>query len=137
LLPCKPNKGSDQATALRAEKYGACRAADKTLLLTIKLELARIPPGAGDKTFTSDSVTRCSEHHIQRSVKHFDDDCSKRVLKPSSLKKNPQTRQLAPMTVKTFKGEMMKRQYARIVTGLVGFPQIARAGTQYSFLVSG
>jgi hypothetical protein len=41
------------------------------------------------------------------------------------------------MTVKTFKGEMMKRQYMRIVTALVGFPQIARAGTQYSFLVSG
>jgi hypothetical protein len=26
----------------------------------------------------------------------------------------------------------MKRQYVRIVTALVGFPQIARAGAQYS-----
>lgn len=38
---------------------------------------------AGDKTFTSDSVTRYSERHIQRFVKYFDDDSSKRVLKPS------------------------------------------------------
>jgi len=30
----------------------------------------------------------------------------------------------------------MKR-YVRIVTVLVGFPQITRAGLQYSFLVSG
>jgi hypothetical protein len=41
------------------------------------------------------------------------------------------------MTVKTFKGEMMNRQYVRIVVALVGFLQIARAGTEYSFLVSG
>jgi hypothetical protein len=41
------------------------------------------------------------------------------------------------MTVKTFKGEMMKTQYVRIVTAFVGFLQIAGAGTQYSFLVSG
>jgi hypothetical protein len=92
---------------------------------------------AGDKTFTSDSVTRGSEHHIQRFVKHFDDDCSKRVLKPSSLNKTRKRGSCPPMTVKTFKGEMMKRQYVRVVTALVGFPQIARAGTQYSFLVSG
>jgi len=51
----------------------------------MKLEVLRILPAAGDKTFTSDSVTHCSEHHIQRFVKHFDDDCSKRVLKPSFL----------------------------------------------------
>jgi hypothetical protein len=31
----------------------------------------------------------------------------------------------------------MKRQYVRIVTALVGFPQIARAGTLYSLLVNG
>jgi len=31
----------------------------------------------------------------------------------------------------------MKRQYVSIVAALVGFPQIARVGTQYSFLVSG
>jgi hypothetical protein len=61
--------------------------ADKSLLLTLKLEFVRILPAAGDKTFTSDSVTRCSEHHIQRYVKRFDDDCFKRVLKPSSLNK--------------------------------------------------
>jgi hypothetical protein len=35
------------------------------------------------------------------------------------------------MTVKTLKGEMMKRQSVRVVTALVGFPQIAREGTQY------
>ena len=46
--------------------------ADKTL----KLPFVRILPAAGDKTFTSDSVTRCSEHHIQRCVERFDDDCS-------------------------------------------------------------
>jgi len=31
----------------------------------------------------------------------------------------------------------MKKQYGRIVTTLVGFPQIARAGTQYPFLANG
>ena len=31
----------------------------------------------------------------------------------------------------------MKRQYVRMVTALVGFSQIARAGTQYSCLVNG
>jgi len=61
-------------------------------------------------------------------VKHFDDDCSKRVLKPSFVKKTHE-RGSCPMTVKTFKGEMMKRQYVRVVTALVGFPQIARADT--------
>jgi hypothetical protein len=31
----------------------------------------------------------------------------------------------------------MKRQYVKMVTALVGFPLIARAGTQYSLLVNG
>jgi hypothetical protein len=31
----------------------------------------------------------------------------------------------------------MKRQYVRIEVAFVGFLQIAQAGTQYSFLVSG
>jgi len=31
----------------------------------------------------------------------------------------------------------MKRQYTKVVTALGSFPLIARAGTQYSFLVSG
>jgi len=70
-------------------------------------------------------------------VKRFEDDCSKHVLKPSSLNRTRKRGSCPPMTVKTSKGEMMKRQYVRIVTALVGFPQIARAGTQYSFLVSG
>ena len=123
---------------LRTTAFLASRGpADKTLLLTIRLEFGLILPTAGDKTFTSDSVTRCREHHIQRFVKHFDDDCFKRVLKPSSFHKTRKRGSCPPMTVKTFKGEMMKRQYMRIVTALVGFPQIARAGTQYSFLVSG
>jgi hypothetical protein len=78
--------------------------ADKSLLLTIKLEFVRILPAVGDKTFTSDSVTRCSEHHIQRFVKRFDDDCFKHVLKPSSLK--PVSAAVAPpITVKTFTKE--------------------------------
>jgi len=40
------------------------------------------------------------------------------------------------MVVKTFKGEVTKRQYVRIVTAFVGFLQIAGPSTQYSFLVS-
>jgi hypothetical protein len=36
-----------------------------------------------------------------------------------------------------FKGEMMKRQYVRIVLALAGFPQIARARVQHSFLTTG
>jgi hypothetical protein len=31
----------------------------------------------------------------------------------------------------------MKRQYVRIVLAFAGFPQIARARVQYSFLISG
>jgi len=41
------------------------------------------------------------------------------------------------MAVKMFKGEMMKREYVRIVLALAGIPQIARARVQYSFLISG
>jgi len=72
--------------SLRTTAFLASRGrADKTLLLTMKLEFVRILSAAGDKTVTSDSVTRCSEHHIQRFVKRFDDDCLKHVPKPSSL----------------------------------------------------
>jgi hypothetical protein len=70
-------------------------------------------------------------------VKHFDDDRSEHVLKPSSLDKEAVSGAVTPIAVKMFKGEMMKRQYVRVVTALVGFHQIARAGTQYSFLVNG
>ena len=94
-------------------------------------------PAAGDKTFTSDSVTPCSEQHIQRFVKRFDDDGFKHVLKPSSLNKTRKRGSCPNNRQNVHKGEMMKRQYVRIVTALVGFPQIARAGTQYSFLVNG
>jgi hypothetical protein len=74
-------------TRLRAGASLASRGrADKTL----KLKFVRILPAAGDKTFTSDSGTRCSEHHIQYCVKPFDDDCSKHVLKPTSLDKKPE-----------------------------------------------
>jgi len=41
---------------------------------TLKFQFVRILPVVGDKTFTSDSVTRCSEHHIQCCVKCFDDE---------------------------------------------------------------
>jgi hypothetical protein len=61
--------------------------ADMSLLLTIRLGSVRIFRAVGDKTFTRDSVTRSSEQHIQRFVNRFDHDCSKHVLKPSSLPK--------------------------------------------------
>ena len=64
-------------------------------------------------------------------MKHFDDDRSEHVLKPSSLDKEAVSGAVTPIAVKMFRGEMMKRQYVRIVTALVGFPQIARAGMQY------
>jgi hypothetical protein len=70
-------------------------------------------------------------------VKHFDDDRSEHVLKPSSLDKEAVSRAVTLIAVKMFKGEMMKRQYVRIVLALAGFPQIARARVQYSFLISG
>jgi len=69
-------------------------------------------------------------------VKHFGDDCPKRVLKPSSLP-NARKRDSYPNNRQTLKGELMKRQYTKVVTALGSFPLIARAGTQYSFLVSG
>jgi len=59
------------------------------------------------------------------------------VLKPSSLDKEGVSGAVTPIAVKMFKGEMMERQYARIVLALAGFPQIARARVQYSFLISG
>jgi len=67
-------------------------------------------------------------------VKHFDDDRSEHVLKPSSLDKEAVSGAVTPIAVKMFKGEMMKRQYVRIVLALAGFPQIARARVQY-FLI--
>jgi hypothetical protein len=70
-------------------------------------------------------------------VKHFDDDRSEHVLKPSSLDKEGVSGAVTPIAVKMFKGEMMERQYARIVLALAGSPQIARARVQYSFLISG
>ena len=70
-------------------------------------------------------------------MKHFDDDRSERVLKPSSLDKEAVSGAVTSIAVKMFKGEMMKSQYVRVVTALVGFHQIAGAGTQYSFLVNG
>jgi len=70
-------------------------------------------------------------------VKHFDDDRSEHVLKPSSLDKEAVSGAVTPIAVKMFKGEMMKRQYVRIVLALAGFPQIARARVQHSFLTSG
>ena len=103
----------------------------------MKLDLVRIFPSVGDKTFTSESVTYSSEHHIQRFVKRFDYDCFKHVLKPSSLNKTRKRGSCPNDRQNVDKGEMMKRQYVRIVTALVGFPQIARAGTRYSFLVNG
>jgi hypothetical protein len=70
-------------------------------------------------------------------VKHFDDDRSEHVLKPSSLDKEAVSGAVTPIAVKMFKGEMMERQYVRIVLALVGFPQIARARVQHSFLTTG
>jgi hypothetical protein len=101
----------------------------------MKLGFVRIVRGAGDKTFTCNFVTRCSEHHIQRYVKRFDDGGSKHVLKPSSLNKTRKRARNGRQNVR--KGEIMKRQYVRIVTTLVDFPQFARARTQYSFLANG
>ena len=102
-----------------------------------RLEFVRILSAADDETFTSDFVTRCSGHHIQRYVKRFDDDRFKHVLSPLLLIK-PVSAAVAPNNRQNVhKGEMMKRQYVRIVRALVGFPQIARAGTQCSFLVNG
>jgi len=74
---------------------------------------------------------------IQWFVKHFDDDRSKYVLKPSSLDKEAVSGAVTPIAVKMLKGKMKKRQYLRIVLALAGFPQIARARVQYSFLISG
>jgi hypothetical protein len=69
-------------TRLRTGRSLASRGrVDKTL----KVKFVRILPAAGDKTFTCDSGTRYSKHHIQCCVKRFDDDCSKHILKPSSL----------------------------------------------------
>jgi hypothetical protein len=69
-------------TRLRAgASLASTGCADKTL----KSKFVRILPAAGDKTFTADSGTRCNKHHIQCCVKRFDDDCSKHMLKPSSL----------------------------------------------------
>lgn len=60
-------------------------------------------------------------------MKHFDDDRSKHVLKPLSLRKEAMGGAVAPIAVKMFKGEKMERQYVRIVLALAGFPQLARA----------
>ena len=65
-------------------------------------------------------------------MKHFDDDRSKYVLKPVSLDKEAISGAVTPKAVKMLKGEMMKRQYVRIVLALAGFPQIDRARVQYS-----
>jgi hypothetical protein len=70
-------------------------------------------------------------------VKHFDDDRSEHVPKPSSLNKEAVNGAVIPIAVKMFIGEMMKRQYVRIVLALAGFPQIARARVQHSFLTTG
>jgi hypothetical protein len=70
-------------------------------------------------------------------VKHFDDDRSEHVPKPSSLDKEAVNGAVTSIAVKMFIGEMMKRQYVRIVLALAGFPQIARARVQHSFLTSG
>jgi hypothetical protein len=70
-------------------------------------------------------------------VKHFDDDRSKHVQKPSSLDKEAVSGAVTPIAVKMFKGAMMERQYVRIVLALAGFPQIARAKVHHSFLASG
>jgi len=70
-------------------------------------------------------------------VKHFDDDRSEHVLKPSSQDKEAVNGADIPIVVKMFIGEMMKRQYVRIVLALAGFPQTARARVQHSFLTSG
>jgi hypothetical protein len=69
-------------------------------------------------------------------VKHFDDDRSEQVLKPSSLDREAVNGAVTPIAVKMFRGEMMKRQYVRIVLALAGFPQIARARVQHSFLTT-
>ena len=63
-------------------------------------------------------------------MKHFDDDRSERVLKPLSLNKEAKGGAVAPITVKMFKGEKMKRQYVRIVLAPAGFPQLTRAMVQ-------
>lgn len=70
-------------------------------------------------------------------MKHFDDDRSDHVLKPSSLDQESVSGAVTPIAVKMFKGEMMERQYVRIVSALADFPQIARARVQHSFLTSG
>ena len=70
-------------------------------------------------------------------MKHFDDDRSEHVLKPSSLDKEAVSGAVTPIAVKMFKGEMMERQYVRIVLALAAFPQIARARVQRSFLTTG
>jgi hypothetical protein len=59
------------------------------------------------------------------------------VLEPSSLDKEAVSGAITTIAVKMFIGEMMKRQYVRIVLALAGFPQITRARVQYSFLTSG
>jgi hypothetical protein len=78
-----PNAGTSQAS------QDFCRSRTSRSRGTDGARTVRILPASSRRrqNLYIDSVTRDSEHHIQRFVKQFDDDCSKRVLKPSSLNK--------------------------------------------------
>jgi hypothetical protein len=66
-------------------------------------------------------------------MKHFDDDGSKHVLKPSPPDKEVVSGAVTPIAVKMFKGEMMKRQHVQIPMVLISFPQFPRTCIPYSF----
>jgi hypothetical protein len=66
-------------------------------------------------------------------MKHFDDDGSEHVLKPSPLDKEAVSGAVTPNSRQNVQGEMMKRQHVQILMVLISFPQIPRACIPYSF----